>query len=171
MTNRPFMKRVITLLSLVLYAAAASAVYAQRSTKPLILKPNRVKLSNGQTFALNLPAGYAISVAAQGLKAVRFMARSPDDRIFVTDMYNLTDNRKGAVYILDRFDAASKSFARVIPYLQNLPHPNTIAFYTDGSGTTWFFLPLTDRFLRYRYTAGETQPSGEPEVLATFPDY
>jgi glucose/arabinose dehydrogenase len=159
------MKRVSILLISVLSAIAASGA------QTLKLKPHRISLADGQTFSLNLPAGFAISVAAQGLKRVRFMARSPDDRIFVTDMYNLTDNRKGAVYILDRFEPASRSFARVIPYLQNLRNPNSIAFYTDQHGVHWFYLALTDRLLRYRYTAGEKTPTHEPEVLATFPDY
>ena len=70
--------------------------------------PHRISLANGKSFDLNLPEGFAISVAAQGLKRVRFMAKSPDDRIFVTDMYNLADNTKGVVYILDEFDPASQ---------------------------------------------------------------
>ena len=58
------------------------------------LTPHRITLANGKSFDLNLPEGFEISVAVQGLKRVRFMAKSPDDRIFVTDMYNLTDNRR-----------------------------------------------------------------------------
>lgn len=105
---------------------------------------------------LNLPEGFDISVAAEGLKRLRFMARSPDGRIFVTDMYNLADNTKGAVYILDGFDAAGKSFRRVTPYLTRLRNPNSVAFYTDADGADWLYLALTDRLLRYRYTRGET---------------
>jgi hypothetical protein len=52
------------------------------------LIPHRISLEGGRAFELNLPEGFAISVAAQGLKRVRFMAKSPDHRIFVTDMYN-----------------------------------------------------------------------------------
>ena len=135
------------------------------------LIPHRISLANGKSFELNLPEGYAISVAAQGLKRVRFMALAPDDRIFVTDMYNLTDNRRGVVYILDQFDAATYRFKKVTRYLSNLRNPNSVAFYTDRNGTNWFYLALTDRLLRYRYEAGKDAPSGTPEVLATFPDY
>ena len=84
-----------------------SHVTAQAQRRALKLVPHQIKLANGKTFNLNLPEEFGISVAAQGLKRVRFMARSPDDRIFVTDMYNLADNQKGVVYILDEFDPAS----------------------------------------------------------------
>ncbi len=99
------------------------------------------------------------------------MARSPDDRIFVTDMYNLTDNKRGVVYILDQFDPATRQFKKLTKYLSDLRNPNSVAFYTDRIGTNWFYLALTDRLVRYRYETGSEAPSGEPEVLATFPDY
>ena len=136
-----------------------------------LLVPHRITLANGKSFELNLPEGYGISVAAQGLKRVRFMAESPDKRIFVTDMYNLTDNRRGVVYILDQFDPKTYQFKKVTQYMSGLRNPNSVAFYTDRNGTDWFYLALTDRLLRYRYEAGKDAPSGTPEVLATFPDY
>ncbi|MGB8509649.1 MAG: hypothetical protein WCD76_14775 [Pyrinomonadaceae bacterium] len=141
------------------------------AARQLKLTPRRITLSGGRTFELNLPENFEISVAAQGLKRVRFMAQSPDGRIFVTDMYNLADNTRGVVYILEGFDQRTKSFARVTTYLKNLRNPNSVAFYTDEGGTDWFYLALTDRLVRYRYTRGADAPAGEPEVLATFPDY
>lgn len=135
------------------------------------LRPHHITLANGKSFDLNLPDGYEISVAAQGLKRVRFMALSPDNRIFVTDMFNLTDNRRGIVYILDEFDPKTRQFKTVTKYLTDLRNPNSVAFYTDSSGTTWLYLALTDRLVRYRYEPGDNAPSGEPDVLATFPDY
>jgi glucose/arabinose dehydrogenase len=136
-----------------------------------LLIPHRITLANGKSYELNLPEGYAIAVAAQGLKRVRFMAQSPDKRIFVTDMFNLTDNRRGVVYILDQFDPKTYQFKKVTKYLSGLRNPNSVAFYTDREGTDWFYLALTDRLVRYRYEAGKDAPSGTPEVLATFPDY
>ncbi|HKG96390.1 MAG TPA: hypothetical protein VKA97_01160, partial [Pyrinomonadaceae bacterium] len=81
------------------------------------LTPHRISLANGKSFELNLPEGFEISIAAQGLKRVRFMALSPDKRIFVTDMFNLTDNRLGVVYILDQFDTTTHRFKKVTQYL------------------------------------------------------
>src|ERR1051325_417072 len=161
-----------TLLSfIVLLGSGIAARPSQAQVRPFKLVPHQVKLANGKTFALNLPPEFGISVAAEGLKRVRFMARSPDDRIFVTDMYNLADNKKGVVYILDEFTPAAGSFKKVTPYLTGLRNPNSIAFYRDQSGVDWFYLALTDHLLRYKYTPGELTPSAQPEVLATFPDY
>jgi glucose/arabinose dehydrogenase len=147
-------------------------VTAQTKSRGNKLVPHHISLANGKTFDLNLPEGFAISVAAQGLRRLRFMAKSPDGRIFVTDMYNLADNTKGTVYILDEFDPISKSFRKVTPYLKTLRNPNSVAFYTDQKGRNWFYLALTDKLLRYKYNnSGENTPSSQPEVLATFPDY
>ncbi len=82
-------------------------VLMQLRSKPLIattapqsntLTPHQIVLADGKTFTLSLPKDFQIRIAAQGLKRVRFMAKSPDDRLFVTDMFNLTDNRKGTIY-------------------------------------------------------------------------
>ncbi|MGV0024609.1 PQQ-dependent sugar dehydrogenase [Phormidesmis priestleyi ANT.L61.2] len=138
---------------------------------PPNLTPHRINLANGKTFSLNLPENYQIRVAAQGLKRIRFMAKSPDDRLFVTDMYDLTDNRKGTVYVLDRFDSKTGKFGKITPYLKNLRNPNSVAFYVDSNGNQWLYLALTDRLVRYRYSNGETAPKSAPQVLAKFPDY
>ena len=144
---------------------------ARVQRRPFKLTPHKITLADGEAFSLNLPEGFDVSVAAEGLKRVRFMARSPDKRIFVTDMYNLTDNRKGVVYILDDFDERKGKFGKVTPYLTGLRNPNSVAFYTDREGNAWLYLALTDRLVRYRYTNGDDAPRSAPEVLATFPDY
>src|SRR5689334_4286387 len=97
---------------------------AAQDQPPLRLVPHTITLSNGKHFDLNVPGGFDISVAAEGLKRVRFMAKAPDGRIFATDMYNLADNSNGTIYILDGFDAKTGKFARVKPYLQHLRNPN-----------------------------------------------
>ncbi len=159
------------LLAHLLPSQASTKSSAGGQRRPFKLTPHKITLADGEAFSLNLPEGFDISVAAEGLKRVRFMARSPDKRIFVTDMYNLTDNRKGAVYILDDFDERKGKFGKVTPYLTRLRNPNSVAFYTDRGGNSWLYLALTDRLVRYRYTNGDDAPQSAPEVLATFPDY
>ncbi len=135
------------------------------------LVPHKIALKNGKTFNLKLPADYEITPAAEGLKRVRFFAKSPDGRIFVTDLYNLTDNRKGAVYILDEWNRETGKFGKVITFLTNLKNPNSVQFYTDEKGQDWFYLAETDRLTRRKFTKGETKASSRVEILATFPDY
>ena len=149
----------------ILILLISANVFAQKLT------PHHISLANGKSFDLNLPEGYEITVAAQGLKRVRFMALSPDNRLFVTDMYNKSDNQRGVVYILDQFDSKTRQFKKVTEYMTGLHNPNSVAFYRDQEGTDWFYLALTDRLVRYRYEAGKDAPSGEPQELATFPAY
>ena len=134
--------------------------------------PHEIKLKNGKNFNLNLPAGYEIIPAVEGLKRVRFFAKAPDGRIFVTDMFNLTDNKKGKVYILDDFERKTGKFGKVITYMSNLKNPNSVAFYTDENGQDWFYLAETDKLTRRKFKRGETTPSDtKPQTLAKFPDY
>src|SRR5687767_12163786 len=104
------------------------------------LTPHEINLKDGKKFKLNLPADYEIIPAAEGLKRVRFFSKAPDGRIFVTDMFNLTDNEKGKVYILEEFDEKSGKFGKVTEYLSGLKNPNSAAFFTDKNGQDWFYL-------------------------------
>ena len=141
------------------------------SRDALRLTPRRLALARGRSITLNAPEEFRITVAADGLRRVRFMAQSPDGRLFVTDMYNRADNRRGVVYVLDDFDAARGRFNRVTPFLTRLRNPNSVAFYTDTGGQQWFYVALTDRLVRYRYENGANAPTGAPQTLATFPAY
>lgn len=136
------------------------------------LTPHKVTLKNGASFSLNLPANYEIVPAAEGLKRVRFFAKAPDGRIFVTDLYNLADNKKGAIYILDQWNPKTGRFGKVTPYLTGLRNPNSVQFYADENGQNWLYLALTDKLVRYKFTPGENAPTdSDPQTLATFPDY
>ena len=130
-----------------LFLAALLTLFIQSTTTAQKLVPHPISLANGKAFDLNLPEDYEIKVAAQGLKRVRFMTLSPDNRLFVTDMYNLTDNHRGVVYILDQFDQTTRRFKKGTKYLTDLHNPNSVAFYTDRDGTSWFYLALTDRLV------------------------
>ncbi|MGI8788263.1 MAG: PQQ-dependent sugar dehydrogenase [Pyrinomonadaceae bacterium] len=131
----------------------------------------KIHLKDGRDFSLNLPTSYEIIPAAEGLRRVRFFAKSPDGRIFVTDMFDMSDNKKGTVYILDGWNAKRGHFDKIIPYMTNLRNPNSVAFYTDKQGQDWFYLAETDKLTRRRFTKGETKPNSQFETLATFPDY
>jgi len=136
------------------------------------LVPQRILLKNGRTVTLNAPSDLEIIPAAEGLKRVRFFAKAPDGRIFVTDMYNLTDNKRGSIYILDGWNAATGKFGKVIRYLSGLHNPNSVQFYRDPSGQEWIYIAETGKLTRRRFTRGETAPTDlKPQTIATFPDY
>ncbi|HEY6447589.1 MAG TPA: hypothetical protein VIY53_14095 [Acidobacteriaceae bacterium] len=131
-----------------------------------------LRYAPGRSIALTLPDAFDIDVAATGLRRVRFFALSPDGRIFVTGMHDLSDNREGSVMILEGWDAQTHKFTRVTHYLDHLRNPNNVAFWTDAAtGQTWLYLPLTDKLVRYRYQTGDRAPSAAPETLMRFPDY
>lgn len=135
------------------------------------LVPHQVNLKNGKRFSLNLPVNYEIIPAAEGLKRVRFFSKAPDGRMFVTDMHDLTDNKKGIVYILDEWNPETGKFGKIIPYMTGLKNPNSVQFYTDSSGQDWLYLAETNQLTRRKFTKGEIKPTDKAEVLVTFPDY
>ena len=131
-----------------------------------------IALKNGKSFTLKIADGYEMIPAMEGLKRVRFFAKAPDGRIFVTDMYNLADGTRGTVYILDGWNAETGKFSKLIPYMTKLRNPNSVQFYRDANGQEWFYLAETHQLTRRKFTRGETKPTDtKPEVLATFPDY
>ncbi len=151
-------------LSLILAAAATPSSTGQ--------KPHTLRYAPGKSIMLALPPALDINIAATGLKRVRFFAQSLDRRIFVTGMYNLADNTRGTVFILDGWDEKSHNFTKITRYLDHLRNPNNIAFWTDpATQQSWLYIPLTDRLVRYRYDAGDNAPSSLPETLIKFPDY
>ena len=159
----PKMKKLLILVFVVCTAKAFS------QTK---LVPQKITLKSGRSFTLNVADGFIVTPAAEGLKRVRFFAKSPDGRIFVTDMFNLTDNKRGVIYILDGWDEASGKFARVTPYMTGLHNPNSVQFYRDAGGQDWIFIAETEKLTRRKFTSGETKPTdNNPQTLATFPDY
>lgn len=157
--------RLLKLSTLVLFLPLTFA--AQQK-----LVRQKVTLSDGDSFHLNLPHEFEIIPAAEGLKRVRFFAKSPDGRIFVTDMYNLADNKRGTIYILDGWNDTSGKFAKLIPYLTNLHNPNSVQFFRDDAGQDWLYIAETGQLTRRKFTRGEESPTDRnPQTIATFPDY
>jgi glucose/arabinose dehydrogenase len=146
-----------------------SLLFSLSSFAQIKLVPHKITLRNGKSFNLNLPADYEIMPAVEGLTRVRFFAKSPDGRLFVTDMFNKRDNTQGKVYILDGWDEQTGKFGKVTTYMRDLQNPNSAAFYTDDNGQDWFYLAETHQLTRRKFTRGETKPTGKAEVLATYP--
>lgn len=131
-----------------------------------------IPTKDGRNFTLNVAEGFEVVPAMEGLKRVRFFAKAPDGRVFVTDLFNLTDNTKGTVYILDGWNAESGKFSKITPYMSSLRNPNSCQFYKDASGQWWFYLAETHQLTRRKFTLGEERPNDtKPQILTTFPDY
>ena len=112
-----------------------------------------------------------MNVAADGFKSARFMAWSPDHRLFLGEMDGAGDTQTGRVLVLDGFDNQTGVFQGVHTYLDTLRNPNSVAFYTDPQGQEWVYVAMTDKLIRYQYQEGDNAPSGAPQTLATFPDF
>jgi len=145
---------------------AAAVVHGEA----IVLRDVSLTLQRGTTLDLRIPDGVAMNVACEGMKRSRFMTESPDGRLFITDLTDMSDNSRGVVYVLSDFDERSHQFGKRAPYLTGQRNPNSVAFHTDSTGA-WIYVARTDRLVRYRYVANADAPSGDPETLATFPDY
>lgn len=134
------------------------------------LATTTVDLGGGETAALRMPEGYEAVVAAEGLGKARFMAMSPDNRLFVPDMVNYSLSHDGKVFVLDGFDPVTGKFAKKSVYLSGLRTPNDLLFYTDENGQDWLYVALTARLVRYKYEPGGMAPSEPPEIVVEFPN-
>lgn len=138
---------------------------------PINFIEQEIGLEKGDTFNLKMPKGFSIYPSAEGLRRVRFFAKAPDGRLFVTGLDRLSDNNKGKVYILESFDPNTKRFQKITTWKDKLRNPNSVQFYEDKTGKNWLYLALTDSLVRYPYQSGELLPSGQGEKIFDFPGY
>jgi len=151
------------LLSLAFYFSG----FSQASLK---FKKQTIQLKNKLSFNLSVPESYNIVVAAEGLERPRFFAKSPDGRLFVTDMHNRSDNKLGKILILENWNANEKKFEKVTTYLEGLHNPNQVTFYSIYD-THYLYVAETGKLSYYIYKPGDIKPASLPTVIATFPDY
>ena len=145
-------------------------LHLNSQAQKLQMTEHPVRLKNKLSFSLKLPKGYRISIAAEGLKRPRFFAKSPDGRLFVTDMYDRNDNRKGRILILDGWNEKEKRFEKVTTYLDNLHNPNQVAFYTSGN-QSFLYVAETDKLSYFIYMNGDNHPAAPGKQIGTFPAY
>lgn len=136
----------------------------------LALQAVPVQLPGKPEFLLQIPNGHGLSIAMQGLERPRFFAKSPDNRLFITDMHNRDDNHQGRVLVLDNWNEQEHRFLNVIPFIDNLHNPNQIAFYS-ANGKNYLYVAETDKLTVFDYVPGSDKPSGEGRVIARFPAY
>jgi glucose/arabinose dehydrogenase len=147
-----------------------SVVGSGRVDGPVAMQSHSIHLQKGVDLRLRLPVGYAIGIAFEGLDRLRFLCKSPDRRLFATDLFDISDNWEAKVYVFDDWDSVHRQFRTIRTYLDSLHNPNQVAFYRD-KGKDYIYIAETGVLSRYVYHSGDTIPSGNPEVIATFPDY
>jgi glucose/arabinose dehydrogenase len=141
--------------------------YSQNGMK-LVEKP--VQLKNKPAFTLKIPQTYNIRVAAEGLERPRFFAKSPEGRLFITDIHDRSDNKKGRILIPGNWNDKEKRFDTVITFLEGLRNPNQVIFYSVNN-EHFLYIAETDKLSYYKYMPGDNKPSSVSTVIAVFPDY
>ncbi len=136
---------------------------------PIPLFPHPIKLKKGVKLSLNMPKGFDVSVAYEGLDRLRFMTLSPDNRFFVLDMWNRSDNKRCKVYILEDWDEKEHRFKSIKTYLAGLHNANQVAFYTD-KGVDYIYVSESGKITRFPYQKGDDKPRGTGEVIIKMPN-
>ncbi|MES2807392.1 MAG: PQQ-dependent sugar dehydrogenase [Bacteroidota bacterium] len=104
------------------------------------------------------------------MRRLRFLAKSPDGRLFGTDMYNLADNKRGKIYIFEDWDDQVHQFKKTTVFADNLRNPNQVMFYNDN-GVNYIYVAETDKLTRFKYSNDDKKISDIQQVLANFPAY
>jgi len=153
------------------FIIALWAFLVQPAPAQLALHAVPVHLANkNKDFTLQIPRGHELSVAFQGLERPRFFAKSPDGRLFITDMHNRDDNTRGRVLILDNWSEQEHRFLSAVPFMERLHNPNQVAFHT-ANGKTLLYVAETDKLRVFDYVPGSQKQAGEGKVIARFPAY
>lgn len=160
------MKYIFPLLALLLTYVTTDA----QAQNPVVFYQQEVHLKSGLAFKLTLPKNYKVSVAAEVSHRLRFLAKSPDGRLFATDMYNRGDTKLGRILIFDRWNPTTNHFDTTIEFLTKLRNPNQIAFYVVNN-KQYIYVAETGTLKRYEYAPGANQPKDTGQVIARYPDY
>lgn len=120
-------------------------------------RPSRlIPRPNGAS--LRVPAGFTVNVFAEGdFRNPRWMTLAPNGDVF------LADSRAGTIYVLRDRDGDGAADFRAA-FATGLQQPFGMAFWRD-----YLYVANTNRVVRFRYRAGQTQSEGAPESIADLP--
>jgi glucose/arabinose dehydrogenase len=103
-----------------------------------------------------VPDGFAVSLFADGLQGPRTLRVAPNGDVFVAE------SRAGRITVL-RPDGSGGVAAKAT-FASGLGRPYGIAFYPPND-PQWVYVGEATRVVRFPYARGDTEASGQPEVV------
>lgn len=113
-----------------------------------------------QDAELALPAGFEVDVFTSDVQGPRVMRIAPNGDIFVTE------TRAGRIKVL-RATADATEVARSEIFADDLDRPFGMQFYPAGDRPSWLYVAENNRVVRYPYSAGDMQATGDAEVVVS----
>jgi glucose/arabinose dehydrogenase len=111
------------------------------------------------------PAGYKVTLYAQGFEQPRILRTAPNGDLF------LADCDAGEVKVLRGTDADGKA-KTISTFASGLDHPFGIAFYPAGDHPQWVYVANTTSVVRFAYAAGDLKATTPPQtIVASLPGY
>jgi glucose/arabinose dehydrogenase len=126
---------------------------------PWFRRPTRI-VAMPDGHRLRVPAGFTANVFADGLTFARFMARSPNGDVFLSE-----PSGRGAGRITVLRDADGDGMAEVREtFASGLNRPFGLAFWRG-----YLYVGNNDSVVRFRYAPGQLGADGPPERIVDLP--
>jgi glucose/arabinose dehydrogenase len=109
-----------------------------------------------------VPAGFRVSLYAQGLPGPRELRTAPNGDTF------LTHRQPGEILVLRGHDANGAAKDRST-FTAGLDMPFGLAFYPAGPAPEWLYVGNTNGVVRFRYAVGDLTARGAPERIYDLP--
>ncbi len=107
-----------------------------------------------------VPTGFKVEEYITGLDNPREIVTAPNGDLFIAE------SEPGRIRVLRGRGADGKPQVNQV-FAQNLELPFGIAFYPPGPNPKWVYVANTDSVVRFRYSNGNLQATGEPEMLVS----
>jgi glucose/arabinose dehydrogenase len=107
------------------------------------------------------PAGFKVSLYAEGFRNPRLMRTAPNGDVF------LADSSSGEIKVLRGLDANGRA-QQVSTFATGLHQPFGIAFY-PANDPKYVYVGNTDSVVRFPYSAGDLRARGEAEHIVDLP--
>ncbi|WP_158750869.1 sorbosone dehydrogenase family protein [Acidobacterium sp. S8] len=108
------------------------------------------------------PAGFKVSLYADGLNQPRLIRKAPNGDLFVAVSYSNE-------ILVFRGIGSDGKYKQMEKFADGLSQPFGIALYPAGPNPKWVYVGNTDSVVRFPYKSGDLKASGPAEKLADLP--